>query len=293
MTAGPFPTVGPFLTAKLRALDGRLQEVALRVVSPTRDEDAVHDLRVALRRTRTLLEVGGCVFGRFHSNETRAALRNLQRATGALRDEEVLLELVEGLHVDGPNVPFWLKIRRRNERRLRRALVRMIEAGELDGGRRLLDALLAFRVDPSQDRKLSKFARRGVAEARREVEHRRAARTDDVRALHRLRIAYKRLRYVVETFAEALPDDLTALGPRASRLQNRLGAVHDVDVVVACVGRARSLSPEARRGLLVVLKQVRDVRMAAYAREVAPLAYAHDDPVHASGTDALLKTSTR
>jgi CHAD domain-containing protein len=293
MTGGSLPTVGPYLTTRLRALDGRLQEVALRVVSSTRDEDAVHDLRVALRRTRTLLEVGGCVFGRFHSDEVRAALRSLQRATGALRDEEVLLELVEGLHLADPNVPLWLRVRRRNERRLRRALVRMIEVGELDSGRRLLEALLAFRVDPSRDRKLAKFARRGVAEARRGVERRRATRIDDARALHRLRIAYKRLRYVVEMFAEALPNDLTALAPRASRLQNRLGAVHDVDVVVACVGRARSLSAEARRELLATLERVRGERMAAYASEVAPLAYAHDDPVHASGTDSLRKTSTR
>jgi CHAD domain-containing protein len=296
MNGGPSATVGPYLTAKLHALDGRLREIVPRVLASTKDkadEDAVHDLRVALRRTRTVLEVGRRVLGPFHSDEVRGALRDLQRATGALRDEEVLLDLVESLRVADVNVPTWLEIRRRRERGLRRELIRLIEVGELDRGRRMLDALLAFRVDPSQDRRLAKFARRSVSAAWRRVERRRTARTDDPATLHQLRIAYKRLRYVAETFAEALPSDLADLSQPAARLQSRLGAVHDVDVAIGCVRRARSLSYEARKELFDALGRAREARMAAYATEAGLLVEASDPPVHASGTDALRKTSTR
>jgi CHAD domain-containing protein len=302
MNESPTATVGPYLTAKLRSLDERLGQVALRVLSPTHDGEAVHDLRVALRRTRTVLEVARSTLGGFRSDEVRGALRDLQRATSALRDEEVFLDLLGSLPMDDPSMAAWMKSRREHERRLRRALVRRIEAGELDRARRLLDALLAFRVDPSRDKRLAKSAQRAVAQARRGVERRRTGRIDDPQALHRLRIAYKRLRYTVEIFGEALPSDLAALAQPASRLQNRLGAVHDADVGIGYVRRARKLSPEARHSLLAALEKVRAERMIAYAREAAPLAYASrserangkgaPDP-HAVGTAALRKTSTR
>jgi CHAD domain-containing protein len=293
MNESPSATVGPYLAAQLRALDDRVQHVAVRVVAPTPDEEAVHDLRVALRRMRIVLEVARSTFGRFRSDEVRAALRDLQRATSALRDEEVFLDLVESLQVDDPNVQAWLKSRHEHERRLRRTLVRGIEAGALDRARRLVEALLAFRVNPSRDRGLTKSAQRAVASARRRVERRRMGRIDDPQALHRLRIAYKRLRYAVEMFTEVLPSDLAALAQPASRLQNRLGAVHDVDVSMGCVQRARKLSHEARQTLLAALERIRAQRMISYAREAAPLAYAKRAPDQALGTSGLRKTSTR
>jgi CHAD domain-containing protein len=289
-------TVGPFLGARLRALDRRLVEIAPRVVASADDEEAVHDLRVALRRTRSVLEIGRDVLGRFHADEVRAAFRDLQRASGNLRDEEVLLELVESLSESQPalgNVRDWIVTRRRQERRLRRRLARCIQAGELDRGRRLLDALLAFRVDPAVDRGLVKFGRRAVQRARRRVERRRGARIDDAVALHELRIAYKRLRYVVETFDEALPSDLRALAQVASRLQNRLGAVHDVDVAVGSVRRARSLADDARAQLLAALARLRGERTASYARDARLPGQPPETPIHASGVVLLRKTSTR
>src|SRR6202021_2852314 len=83
---GPAPTAGPFLVDKLPALDARLHAAA-------DDGEAVHDVRVALRRTCTVLEVGRPVLGRFHAEEVRLALREVMQAPGALRDAEVLLEL--------------------------------------------------------------------------------------------------------------------------------------------------------------------------------------------------------
>ncbi|HEY3816762.1 MAG TPA: CHAD domain-containing protein [Polyangiaceae bacterium] len=287
-------TVGPFLVAKLRALDARLGEVAPRVLESAGDEDAVHDLRVALRRTRTVLEVGRRVLGRFHADEVRRAMRALMRATGDLRDEEVFLELVASIappDAGPPDVQAWVDARRRRERHLRGELARLLHSGELDRGRALLDALLAFRVDPAHDRRVTKFARRAVDRARRKVDRRSDAQPDDPDALHRLRIAYKRLRYTVETLADSLPDDLAALAQPASRLQSRLGDLHDVDIAVGRVRRARTLSSASRAELLAGLASVRDVRLAAYLRELG--AAASPPPAQAVGTDSLRKTSTR
>jgi CHAD domain-containing protein len=268
---------GQFLVARLCAYDARLGETVPRLLSGE-DEAAVHDFRVALRRTRTLLEVGRPIFGRFHANEVRSALREVQRASGALRDEEVLLELLGS--IEGPagganrlppyarDIGTWIESRRRRERRLRGALRRKVREGELDRGRHLLAAMVAFRVKPSRDRRVTKFARRAVEEARREVEHRQRVPSHDPEALHDLRIAYKRLRYTVEAFASVLPADLVQLAQAATRLQNRLGRLHDVELAIGCVESARQLLDGGRDALLVALQRLRGERVAALEREL-------------------------
>jgi CHAD domain-containing protein len=315
MKDGPALTAGPFLAAKLRSEGDRLRELVPRVLAPAPDDEAVHDVRVALRRARTILEAGASVLGRFQCGEVRRTLRDVQRATGVVRDEEVLLQLVGSLGAGDPalgaRLAPWIAVRRRRERGLRRGLVRAMQAGGIERACRLLDALLAFPVDPSLDKALAKLARRSVAKASRRVDRLRDSGAHDPRALHELRIAYKRLRYVVETFTEALPAGLGALAPRAARLQNRLGAVHDIDVVVASVKRSRALAPDSRGPLNEALERARVERVAAYAaahtKDIAAHgkdsrngkdAGAHDAGDHlvapqASGTEALRKISTR
>jgi|CZKU01.1.fsa_nt_gi CHAD domain-containing protein len=273
------PLAGQFLLERLSAFETSLAEVGPRLLSPA-DERAVHDLRVALRRTRTLLEVGRTVLGRFHADEVRSALRDVQRTSGVLRDEEVVLEIVTSLTILGADarpevsagVKAWIDSRRRRERRLRSGLRRKIREGELERGRRLLTALVAFRTKPSRDKRLTKFARRAVEDARREVERRRAGPLQEPEALHSLRIAYKRLRYTVEAFAMVLPDELAGLAQPAARLQGRLGKLHDVDMVIACVKAARHLADAARDALMVELERLRQDRAAAFEKDATPIA---------------------
>ena len=279
---------GPFLATKLRAFSARLEELGQRALASA-DNDAVHDLRVALRRTRTLLDVGRDIFGRFRADEVRRALGAVQRATGGLRDEEILLELVGSLVMQRPDVRGWVEARQRRERRLRTELRHILRAGQLQSARYLLDALLAFRVKPSRERRLDKFARRAVLQAERDVARRRSC-SGDAQALHRLRIAYKHLRYRAETFADILRPDVVAPIVRvSSRLQSVLGEVHDVDVVTASVERARSLPQDGRSALLSALARVRAIRIAAFEDGTS----APSPRLQASGTASLRNTSTR
>jgi len=271
----PLPlTAGPFLIEHLASAEARFAEVGSRLLA-TADEEAVHDLRVGLRRTRTLLEVGRTVLGRFHADEVRRALRDIQRTSGVLRDEEVLLEILGAITILGADarpevaaaVAAWIASRRRRERRLRSGLRRKIREGELERGRRLLAALIAFRTKPSRDKRLAKFARRAVEDALRNVERRRAAPLHEPEALHELRIAYKRLRYTVEAFDSVLPPELAALGQRAARFQGRLGKLHDLDMAIACVKAAPALLDAARDALLVELTPMRQDRAAAFEQD--------------------------
>lgn len=62
----------------------------------------------------------------------------------------------------------------------------------------------------------------------------------EVRGLHNLRIAAKRLRYTLEIFEDVLPPACRSIADELSQIQDELGALHDGDVMIAllrlCLG---------------------------------------------------------
>jgi CHAD domain-containing protein len=234
------------------------------------DAEAVHDLRVALRRLRILLKLARPIYGAFHTDAVRQAFADLQSASGDLRDEEALAATLDGLSLECPPLAAWRARRLVRERRLRRDLVRRLEHGELARARAMLHAILTLPVRPNRDAALGKFARKMVHKARRGVEVRRDVAPDDVLGLHDLRIAYKKLRYAVEIFHEALPADLAAMAEPAARFQKRLGDIHDLDVARLAVGRARGLDADTRDLVGNALAEARARKLAKYVAEMQP-----------------------
>jgi CHAD domain-containing protein len=55
----------------------------------------------------------------------------------------------------------------------------------------------------------------------------------EVRGLHNLRIAAKRLRYTLELFENALPSAGQPIAHELAQVQDELGALHDSDVMIA------------------------------------------------------------
>ena len=70
---------------------------------------------------------------------------------------------------------------------------------------------------------------------------------ENVEALHDLRIAAKRLRYTLEIFAPALGAEAVGLLVTVEELQERLGAIHDLDVRLVLL--RKSLARERAREL--------------------------------------------
>jgi CHAD domain-containing protein len=263
------PPAGPYVLKKLRELDAALAAAIPRVVESA-DDEAIHDLRVAIRRLRTMLKMARPLFGRWHADVVRKAFADVMKATGELRDEEVLEETLDGLSAH-PAFTLWLQGRAARERKLRRAVLARIERGELDRARLMLKALLVFPFDPARNMDLSRFARRTVERARRVVEKGRDVPPDDMLGLHELRISYKELRYSIELLAEALPLDSRAMLEPAVVFQKRLGEIHDVDVARDVLEKARALPPTARDEALAALAKVREKRIGKYLRELDPL----------------------
>ncbi len=67
-----------------------------------------------------------------------------------------------------------------------------------------------------------------------------------IRELHNLRIAAKRLRYTFEVFEEELPVACKPLHEELVQMQDELGTLHDTDVMIAllrlCLGRQDTAS---------------------------------------------------
>jgi CHAD domain-containing protein len=267
----PSPRAGAYVLAKLRDIDAELATAAPRVLAGEHDDETIHDLRVAIRRMRTMLKIARGLFGRWHTSIVREAFAEVMRATGELRDEEVLEETLADA-ATGPEYEAWLRLRKSRESRLRRAVVLRIERGDLDRARLLLKALLVFPVEPDRNIELARFARRTVERARRKVERRRDVDVTDVLGMHNLRIAYKELRYSIDLLSEALPIDMRAPLEPATVFQKRLGEIHDVDVATEVVRSSTSLSAAAREEALNTLAKAREKRVAKYLRELDPLA---------------------
>ncbi len=236
-----------------------------------KDGEAVHDLRVSLRRIRSLLRVVRPVFGRFHVGRIRAEMQRTAAATGALRDEEVLEETLEALDLSEPHrtaLAPWLRTRADRERELRAEVIRLLSSGALDAPRAELRALLILPLRPGRDKEAYRFARRVVLEAQEQVEALRTADVGDVQGMHDLRIACKRLRYAVEALAPVLPPELRAWGHVAATFQKVLGHLHDHDVALETVRDAPELSEQTRAAVTAALSKKRAHHAEHYLAEV-------------------------
>jgi CHAD domain-containing protein len=192
------------------------------------EADPVHDLRVALRRCRSLADGIMAMDPDSSWKEMKKAGRKLFQALGSLRDMHVMQEWISKIgEADDPVTP---------------ALLTEVRLREAHAQHEALQALDQF--DRKKWRQWSRSLPRRAARVRRgsvvfqhlALEkwhaaydlHKRAMRTRSQLALHELRIGIKRFRYTVENF---LPSLHHQWGNDLKELQDLLGEVHDLDVL--------------------------------------------------------------
>jgi CHAD domain-containing protein len=260
-----------FFARTLMSQDQALEGTLPRVIASA-DEEALHDFRVEVRKLRTLLKAARPLYGRFHADAVRLGFTELHRATGALRDEEVFLELLGTLGLTGAEMEAFVARRHARERALRRRMLELVRSPKVKRTRALLFAITALPVRESRERDLHKFAQKTVERAQKRVDALRDTPTTDDAGLHDLRIAYKELRYACELMASALPPDIAAQAEPAAKMQKRLGEIHDVDAGLVSITRARSLTPLFRARLTQALHHRRQKLVEKYTTLVATFA---------------------
>lgn len=202
--------------------------VERRKVARTFDADAVHDLRVALRRCRSMADAMMSLDPDPAWRQMKKAGRRLFRRLGELRDTQVMTEWVKKLAPeDDPVAGKMLELLDEREAALKhkaeRALARF-DTGQWKDWIRHLEKRCE-RV-PLDGLVFQHLALERWTEARNL--HRRALRNRSRTAWHQLRIGVKRFRYIIENF---LPQRHAVWGRGLKQIQDLLGEVHDLDVL--------------------------------------------------------------
>ena len=94
----------PFAEAAARTVATRTQELfdAAENVLDTSDIEAVHDMRVATRRLRAVLEIYAPCFPKKRHRQALRDVKRLADALGARRDPDVQIERLEDIGVGEP-----------------------------------------------------------------------------------------------------------------------------------------------------------------------------------------------
>ena len=230
------------------------------------EADPVHDLRVALRRCRSMAEGFRAIDPDPTWRRMRRAGKAVFSALGELRDVQVLREWVQRL--GAANDP------------ARHRLSAHCAARERDLKAQASHTLADFdahtwlrwaRVLDTRERKLPAGSEVFQVIALEKLEdvvrlHRTALRNRSKVALHALRIGIKRFRYVIENF---LPEQDRLWSKDLKLLQDVLGEVHDLDVLWATALQIRAFSTrEEREHWRSVMARERAQRVALYKQKL-------------------------
>jgi len=223
-----------FLAGSGKERIGRFQAQRKLAAGNPASEEAVHDLRVSIRRLLAWIAAWKNLVGPDPGLEdARLSLKKLMTPLGRLRDAHVKRDGLRKLVPAGdtPSYLYAVSVASdvlRRERAVRRLL------------RESWPSRIRVAVPGKGDARgtggdVASGARRLLAGSAREVARHRADSLDpgNPEALHRMRLAFKKYRYSWEVFAPLLPDAGDAVAERLHAFQTLLGTIHDCDVVLA------------------------------------------------------------
>jgi len=234
----------------------------LENLQTTPNKDTVHDLRVAIRRCRSVAAVMREVDSASAWHEMRSIPKKLFRKLGELRDTQIMDEWVVEHGAENDKLRMALhKFFQEREPKLRQEALRLATKFDRKAWQRLNNKLRKrVCLVPPQSLAAQCLAFERLSEAR-EL-HARALRADKPAAWHALRIGLKKFRYTVENL---LPEEYQSWSPNLKLLQDLLGEVHDLDVLREIIkqratGDIANLLPEWER----TIERQRAARLQEY-----------------------------
>jgi CHAD domain-containing protein len=235
------PVESPAKRIGLDVWMNRVLELAEEVQNGWKSRE-VHDLRVALRRCRTMADALSEVNPDHGWRELKKESRKLFHALGVLRDTQVEQEWLKKLSAPGDPVRKHLQkvlagAQKEHRVKARRALADFDRKDWRKSTQRLRGKAQFFPLDSVVFQRLALTRLNEAAEL-----YERARRGRSRIAWHRLRIGLKGFRYTLENF---MPQRYQPWSEDLKRIQDLLGEVHDLDVLRTVIRRQRAKLAEA------------------------------------------------
>ena len=256
-----------FLAESGRTRSARFRERLKRAAADPASDEAVHDLRVAIRRVLAWTAVRNALLGpdrRLRS--TRGSLKALLSPLGKLRDAHVKRDWLRKVVPEGDDPSYlyavqvasdilrWeAKVRERLGAQPTRRLRVSVPKGAGGRGGRIAAALPAAEFLGELEREVSKHLQSALDPARPE-------------ALHRMRLAFKKYRYAAEVLLPLFPKATEETAKRLHAFQTLLGTIHDCDVILAEAASFRRdiLGQEKECALEIAFRAFREKRFGEF-----------------------------
>jgi CHAD domain-containing protein len=211
------------------------------------DSEPLHDVRVAIRRFRTVLRAFRKPLAGTSAEQIDQDLKRLNDALGPARDVDVWVDFLtsEAVRKQMADNRRWEKFvaHQQSLQRLQLVTVGRHLGGAAFGRLRLrigrfLRTELPRAIRNQPPGSLEKLARSSLRKAlRRASKLARLRHSPSPEDLHRLRIAFRRVRYLGGFFASVLGPPFNKLTRRVHDVEQTLGRIHDADVSLARVLR--------------------------------------------------------
>jgi CHAD domain-containing protein len=214
-----------------------------------KDNEELHDMRVATRRMRTAFDVFGPAFDPKIMKRFLKGLRAIGRTLGGVRDMDVIVEHALNYRAEieenarfglDPLINSWKHLMDKK----RSKMVRHLQSEEYHIFKESFNIFLQApdhdevvgenMVMNPQLRDVVPVLVYGRYAAVRTYET--ILPTASIPQLHALRIEFKKFRYVLEYFREILGDKIGQAISEIKRIQDHLGELHDIDVACQLVG---------------------------------------------------------
>lgn len=192
----------------------------------------VHDLRVALRRLLTALELATVIGCDVEPGLTRSLRRLLGRLSPA-RDAHVQLKTLLALSATHPGAQLVIdELEPRRRAAARRAKKRLKRLQRRKFERRMAALLETLKQSEPSSSAAARNALFGeLARRHLSLERRRDLPVGDPRALHQIRLRLKDYRYALDALGPLLPEPAQGLTRLCAQLQDALGKAHDAHVL--------------------------------------------------------------
>ena len=227
--------------------------------------EAVHDLRVAIRRFRQVAKILKPWLPREESRLLRRELKELMGKAGSVRDRDIALHLLRTIEVP------------KNRR-----ILSELHAARAASAHALHECLHDFQLRDTSAawRRALKLVKQADAPAASDTardilppmlkkhlrQGRHAAHEDTPeKELHRFRIATKEIRYTLDLFTPLYGTRIDEITENLKKLQNHLGSIHDCAVTKRLVDEAQSSA--GRKEILREIEKRRTRKMERFLHD--------------------------